>query len=51
LDRFLEAGFLPANVFDVLVGVAIKTISNYSNHLANTPLDKAFESARWSAPR
>jgi len=27
--------------------VALKTLSNYTNHLAETPLDKAFEAKAW----
>jgi len=30
--------------------VAMKTLSNYANHLAVTPLDAAFESQRWTPP-
>ena len=34
---FLGAGFTRAQVLEVLVIVALKTISNYGNHLAHTP--------------
>lgn len=37
VERFLGAGFTKANVLDVLVIVATKTISNYTNHLTHTP--------------
>lgn len=47
LRNFLEAGFTRAHVLEVLTGVAMKTLSNYTNHLANTPLDEAFEAQRW----
>jgi len=39
---FFSAGFDRGNVLEVLVGVAMKTLSNYTNHLADTPLDGAF---------
>jgi uncharacterized peroxidase-related enzyme len=51
LDSFLAAGFTTAHVLDVLVGIAMKTISNYSNHMAKPSLDKPFEPARWTAPQ
>jgi hypothetical protein len=34
-------------VLEVLVGVTQKTLSNYANHLAETPLDDAFAKAAW----
>jgi len=45
---FLGAGYTKANVLDVVLATALKTLSNYANHIADTPLDAAFESARWS---
>lgn len=45
IERFLTAGYGPAQVLEVVLGVALKTLSNYANHLAATPLDAAFVSA------
>jgi uncharacterized peroxidase-related enzyme len=45
LERFLAAGYTPAQVLDVIAGVALKTMSNYANHVAETPLDVAFAGA------
>ncbi len=28
----------------------MKTLSNYTNHIAETPLDPAFASQRWEGP-
>jgi len=36
---FLSAGFSRAQVLEVILGVAFKTISNYTNHVAAVPLD------------
>lgn len=47
IKAFLDAGFSKAQVFEVVLAVAVKTISNYVNHMAETPLDKAFEKAKW----
>lgn len=41
--NFLEAGFAAPAMMEVLVGVALKTISNYLDHLNPTPLDDAFK--------
>lgn len=48
VKAFLDAGFEQRQVLDVLTGVAMKTLSNYTNHLANTPLDDSFASYAWS---
>ena len=50
LAAFANAGFTRANILEVLLGVSMKTLSNYTNHLAYTPLDDAFEAQRWAPP-
>ncbi len=47
IEVFIDAGFTRAQVLEVVLGVAQKTLSNYANHLMKTPLDAAFESERW----
>lgn len=39
---FLAAGYTQANILEVVLGVAMKTLTNYTNHIANTPIDEAF---------
>jgi len=46
---FLEAGYSKAHVLEVVLAVSVKTLSNYINHMADTPLDPQFEKARWTA--
>lgn len=48
IDAFLAAGYEEHNVLDVILAVAMKTLSNYTNHVAETPLDDRFEKMRWS---
>jgi len=48
--RFLDAGFTRAQVLEVVLGVSMKTLSNYVNHIAATELDEAFGAAEWRAP-
>ncbi|MCI0748930.1 MAG: carboxymuconolactone decarboxylase family protein [Nevskiales bacterium] len=51
IESFLAAGYTKANVLDVILGVAMKTLSNYANHVMQTPLNDAFASERWQAPK
>lgn len=48
---FLDAGFTKAHVFEVVLAVSMKTLSNYINHIADTPLDAALEAHRWTRPK
>lgn len=48
LDAFYSAGYQEKHVLDIILGVAQKVISNYTNHIANTPVDAAFQSFAWS---
>ncbi len=47
VQKLLEAGYAREQVFEILLGVAMKTLSNYANHLADTPLDKQFQPLAW----
>jgi alkylhydroperoxidase family enzyme len=47
-QAFLDAGYERRELLDVITIVALKTLSNYTNHLAETPLDEAFEEKAWS---
>ena len=47
IEPFLAAGYSHAQLFEVLVGVGMKTLSNYTNHIADTPLDTAFQPQEW----
>lgn len=41
VDRFLAAGFTNQHVFGVILAIACKTFSNYTNHLVGTEVDAA----------
>ncbi|MFU8896924.1 MAG: carboxymuconolactone decarboxylase family protein [Gammaproteobacteria bacterium] len=47
LESFLAAGFSHQQVIEVVLGVAMKTLSNYANHLFDTPIDAAFKEETW----
>lgn len=47
---FKAAGYDNRAVLDLLVLAATKLISNYTNHLAQTPNDAFMKDAEWTAP-
>ncbi len=48
-EAFFAAGYGTSEYLEVIVGVTVKTLSNYVNHAADTPLDTAFEAQKWAA--
>ena len=48
-EAFFAAGYGTREYLEVIVGVTVKTLSNYVNHAVDTPLDTAFEAAKWAA--
>lgn len=40
LDAFIVAGWKPPQVMEIILGIAIKTMSNYTNAIAHIPLDE-----------
>lgn len=51
VKAFLAAGFSKENIFDVIMAVSLKTLSNYSNHLTQPPLNPELEPFAWSAEK
>jgi len=47
LSRFLASGFTELQVLEIILAIAVKTISNYSNHLFDTELDSVFSAREW----
>lgn len=41
VNAFIAAGFTEHHILDIIQAIALKTISNYNNHLFNTPSDFA----------
>lgn len=50
LKNFFAAGYTQQQVLEVVLGVSMKTLSNYINHLTDTPLDAAFANEAWIGP-
>lgn len=42
VHQFQAAGYTESNTLEVILGIGLKTLSNYTNHLAHTPVDAAF---------
>ncbi len=49
-QAFFDAGYSEVQVLELILALAVKTLSNYSNHLFTTPVDEAFKGRLWSPP-
>ena len=47
VSAFIEAGFTRKNILEVIVGISQKVLSNYTNYIAKTPLNKEFQPFAW----
>jgi alkylhydroperoxidase family enzyme len=47
-QAFYNVGYGNQQLLEIVLGLAQKVMSNYTNHLANTPVDKAFEKFTWN---
>lgn len=49
VESFLSAGYSEKNILAIILAIAVKTISNYSNHIFHTEVDDMFKTREWSA--
>ncbi|MGF1556846.1 carboxymuconolactone decarboxylase family protein [Paucihalobacter sp.] len=47
IAAFFEAGYSETHVLAVIAGMAVKTMSNYSNHNTHPELDDTFAGRKW----
>lgn len=47
VQAFLDAGYDERTILEVILGVAQKVMSNYTNHFAGTPVDQVFQKFAW----
>jgi alkylhydroperoxidase family enzyme len=47
LQAFYAAGYEQRHTLEIILGISQKVLSNYVNHIANTPVDKAFSEFKW----
>jgi len=50
LNVFLAGGFTMEQALDVVLGVALKTFTNYASHIVRPSLNEEFEPERWTPP-
>ena len=48
IEAFYAAGYEQRQLLEIILGVSQKVISNYVNHIAQTPVDKPFEKFAWT---
>ncbi len=48
ISTFLSSGYSEEHILGVIACVGIKTMSNYFNHIFNTPIDDMFKSRIWT---
>lgn len=48
LTAFYAAGYGEQQVLDIILGLSQKVISNYTNHIAKTPVDAPFQQFAWT---
>ncbi len=48
VQAFFDAGYGHRAVLDIILGLAQKTISNYTNHVAKTPVDEPMQAFAWT---
>ncbi len=49
VQDFYSAGYTQQNALEIILGLSQKIMSNYTNHIAQTPVDKAFKQFSWEA--
>lgn len=48
IEAFLVTGYTRRHVLDIVLGAGMKTLSNYTDHIAHTPLDPAWQGQEWT---
>lgn len=48
VEPFLAAGYSERHILEIILAIAVKTLSNYANHLFHTPAEARFASRAWS---
>lgn len=51
VQAFLAAGYSERQVLEVILAIAVKTLSNYANHVFHTELDQRFAGHAWQPER
>lgn len=49
LEAFFAQGYTERHLLSVVLAISLKTLTNYTNHLFDTPVDAMFKAREWSA--
>jgi len=49
VQAFLDGGFEENHILQIILALAVKTLSNYSNHINQPDLDEAFAGHQWES--
>jgi len=47
VEHFLASGYSERSILKIILAIAVKTLSNYANHLFHTPVDPVFAGREW----
>lgn len=50
MTAFLAAGYTRRNIFEVILAASFKTLSNYTDHVTDAPVDTPFRDWLWTKP-
>ena len=50
LKAFIDHGFTPRNALEVVLGVTLKIMTNYTNHITHTELNPELAAYAWRGP-
>lgn len=48
VEAFLTAGYTEKDILEIINAIAVKTISNYTNHIFHTDVDEVFAKHAWA---
>jgi AhpD family alkylhydroperoxidase len=51
VESVLAAGYTEQQILYIVLALGVKTMSNYTNHLFDTPVDGVFKAREWKAVR
>jgi len=51
VEAFLSAGYKEKDIIEIIHAIAVKTISNYTNHIFHTEVDSIFSPHTWNGKK
>ena len=47
VEAFKRAGYTDRHIYEIILALAVKTLSNYANHIQHTAVDDVFANFKW----